>query len=794
MAAANGTAYGVGNCAFWVAPSGGINQDVNPTGIPQNTMSLPATLIAGNLMTIASTQGLQTGQLVQPTFTSGVVGLTSGAGYFLYIASTTTIGFATSVGNAFAGTLITISGTPVGGNLQYNFVPTSGELGMILSVGVFSDAGNTYALNDGQIQQVNDLSGNTSGSGFAATQTTPANQPVFQGVGFYSDPDSAVGFIRAGNDNYGGSHRYLNLPASCEIGGGAIANEGTIIWAGRIMPEVSYGTGGLDGGSGSRFVYSIGSAPYFLELQSNNTINKIGIYDGDTGDHNAFPKNFSVPDMNPVVIAVRFSSASGSIGVAETKLYVGTNYTDTIASNLLASTQSGGTLPANVGLNIPQEIAEFIVFDRALTDAQIQTLIQQIQDRICGGFYNPQQIFFYGDSRTAGSSPDISIDVDLGLHRNWPNKALRRIGGRVNWAINIAQQGNSIAQQQAAWNLISASVDATDFTNVIAMGEIGINDAQFHRITAVTGNLNGTTTISGISSMTQIVVGQVVTDSTTPGNIPANTVVQSVNIAGSSCVVSNICGTATGDNLTFTSNATSVERGLTNLWNSMLTAGVTKIIAMTIPLGPATALDPTGISIVNAVNAWMRNPANIPSNVTICDNAADTRLGTSAPSGYQSSDGLHWTDAGYSVYAQNAALGTNATFAPSAVGKGSISSALGLNSSGGSSVAQQFNFTATGVTTTPSLSTATVLSSNDCAGSVTITAPAGSAIQVEIYGATDAVSSAVPLSAGLPFPFIVPANQSSTFFFTLPGAMYSIAFQFTAVTAGTYSVVVGGSI
>jgi hypothetical protein len=357
---------------------GGVNQDVEPTVVAGNTMSLSATAVASNLATLSSTAGLQTGQVVQFTG-SGITGLTSGSAYFLFIASATTVGFATSAANALAGTLISISGTPSSGVLNFNFQVNTyvdgGPIEKICAANVFSDAGHTVALDGMPVQQVSDVSGNTSGSGFAATQTTPANQPIFRSLGCWSDPDGATSLLEFPNNAYSGhTNAYLNLPASCEIGGGAVANEGTIIWAGRILPEMGYRSGGPQT---SLYPFFIGS--YGLELQSNNTQNVIGLYNGGRC---TFQKPFVIPDINPIVMALRFSSASGAIGVNQTKLYVGTNFTDTALSsgsqfNFLSGTQSGGTIAFNNGsYNLPQELGEFIVFDRALTDSQIQTLIQ----------------------------------------------------------------------------------------------------------------------------------------------------------------------------------------------------------------------------------------------------------------------------------------------------------------------------------------------------------------------------------------------------------------------------------
>jgi hypothetical protein len=266
------------------------------------------------------------------------------------------------------------------------------------------------------------------------------------------------------------------------------------------------------------------------------------------------------------------------------------------------------------------------------------------------------------------------------MRRNWPFRAGRRIGGCANWQVNLANPGDSVTMQQAAWNAIKATVDPTDFPNSVAIGELGINDSAYRNTNtaACTWTTSSTTVTINSQTASQISAGQVVTGT----GIPANTTVVSVTWSGvtqTSFVLSATPTQAgTSGTLTFTCNAASVQTALTNLWNSMLSAGVKKVIAMTVPLGAATSLSSFSQAIVNAVNTWMRTPGNLPSGVSLCDNAADTRLSAGAPSGYQTNDGLHWTDAGYGVYAQNAAFGTNATSAPTAVGAASLASALGI--------------------------------------------------------------------------------------------------------------------
>src|SRR5258708_1055855 len=79
---------------------------------------IQTTAIASNKVALRSTTGINTGDYVKVTFTGySIRGLTSGSSYYAIVASSTTLGFATSNANAIAGTYITISGTPTGANV-----------------------------------------------------------------------------------------------------------------------------------------------------------------------------------------------------------------------------------------------------------------------------------------------------------------------------------------------------------------------------------------------------------------------------------------------------------------------------------------------------------------------------------------------------------------------------------------------------------------------------------------------------------------------------------------------------
>jgi hypothetical protein len=129
------------------------------------TTSLSAVAASGNLLTVASTAALQTGLLVQYTGT-GVTGLTSGNFYYLYVASSTTIGFATSAANAAADTLISISGTPSAGLL--NPYATAIALSATAAATNLLTVASTAALVTGQLVEYtgSGVTGLTSGSSY----------------------------------------------------------------------------------------------------------------------------------------------------------------------------------------------------------------------------------------------------------------------------------------------------------------------------------------------------------------------------------------------------------------------------------------------------------------------------------------------------------------------------------------------------------------------------------------------------------------------------------------------------
>lgn len=88
------------------------------SGTGSKAITLPGTAIGSNQITVTASPDLIQGMPV--TYTgSGITGLTTSTVYYVITVSSTLISLATSQANANAGTVITISGTPVNGILTY---------------------------------------------------------------------------------------------------------------------------------------------------------------------------------------------------------------------------------------------------------------------------------------------------------------------------------------------------------------------------------------------------------------------------------------------------------------------------------------------------------------------------------------------------------------------------------------------------------------------------------------------------------------------------------------------------
>lgn len=89
------------------------------TGTGTKAISLPASAVSSNQITVTASPDLQQGMAV--TYTgSGITGLTTSTVYYVIYVSSTLISLASTQANANAGTVISISGTPTSGALTYN--------------------------------------------------------------------------------------------------------------------------------------------------------------------------------------------------------------------------------------------------------------------------------------------------------------------------------------------------------------------------------------------------------------------------------------------------------------------------------------------------------------------------------------------------------------------------------------------------------------------------------------------------------------------------------------------------
>lgn len=448
--------------------------------------------------------------------------------------------------------------------------------------GLYSDTGQTYISSDGAaVASAFDWSGgttpNTSGSQVYATASGSA-QPTLHMFGRTGDPDGSQPQLLFSTSNY------LTLPSSAAIGNnGTTANEGTIIICARVDP-----TAQTNGGVGYPFVIGGSIGLYF---SATNTINA---YNGSV---NAFPNAFNFDPFKPQCLALRFSSTAGAVGAAQTKFYAGQKFSSVINSNLLSGSKTGGTINNSAGsYSLAMGVSEFLMFNVALTDAQIFSIMQAIQDRVCPGWTDSAQVLFFGDSRAIGYTPNSGTFTNEAYARQWPRRCLSQVGGYAT-SYNQGVSGNTIAQQQTVFATNAALLSSSSYGKCVCVGEIGVND------------------------------------------IRAGTTAANIEYGGTS-------GTGTS-----TSPATG---SLLYLCNYMLAHGATNVVAMTIAPSVSGSLQLTSSqeTVRQAVNAWMTTPGNLPPGVTVCDNASDARLTNIY---YMASDGLHPNDAGYGVYSQNAA-------------------------------------------------------------------------------------------------------------------------------------------
>ena len=299
-------------------------------------------------------------------------------------------------------------------------------------------SGGAGTANKGLVQQCTDNSGNAN----TVTQPTAASAPLLSQFGCIAEtPEPALRFRSA-------SSQFLPIPSSVKIGDGSPTSEATIIICLRALP-------GNDG-----FFWATGTQGFWPTAATS-----VGIFSG--GANHSFPNPFTINTFAPQPIAIRFKSG-------ETKLFGDTNYTDTIATNFLTGTVSGGFIGTLGGANFfaDFDFYDLAIFDQALSDADVLTVMQGMKDRVAPteGLYG--QLLAFGDSRTAGYN---SVAGNLITSRSWPGRAKRDLGGIGQW-YSCAHAGDKIADQSTALTTFLTLLKPSIYSKRIVIGEVGVND------------------------------------------------------------------------------------------------------------------------------------------------------------------------------------------------------------------------------------------------------------------------------------------------------------------------------
>jgi lysophospholipase L1-like esterase len=287
------------------------------------------------------------------------------------------------------------------------------------------------------VQTCYDSSGNSN----TLTQSASANAPLIsQFASIAESPEPAMRFRSA-------SSQFLPIPAGAKLGDGSPANEGTIIMCLRALP-------GLDG-----FPWSTGS----IGIWPTGTA-QLSIFNGS---EHAFPNPFALNIFGPQPIAVRFNSAG-------TKFYGDTNYTDSIATNFLTGSVTGGFIGSlnGSGFFADMDLYDFAQFDQALSDADVLTVMQAMKDRVSPLEGQFAQVLAFGDSRTQGYNASNGV---LPVARSWPARTKRALGGAGQW-FSSAHAGDTIANQSTALTTFLTLLKPAIYSKRIVIGEVGVND------------------------------------------------------------------------------------------------------------------------------------------------------------------------------------------------------------------------------------------------------------------------------------------------------------------------------
>lgn len=328
-------------------------------------------------------------------------------------------------------------------------------------LGVYSDAGSTPAGPGAGVQQWNDLSGAGNHLKQASTSYLPVYN-AFAGAVAPAGPATVAPYGYTTNVDqpsyppsvlFDGSSSFMYLPDSATFSAtgctAVVCSRGPyyspITLGNTAGPFINYGwVGGRPGGMAMRTSISSGfNPPTFL------------------------------PALQPMVHGFTSSQTRN-----QTRIYLGTNQTLTTGSHLANFAMTGGAVGATPSYLDPTlgyfffrgEIFEIVVFNTPLDDAQMATLIGQMQS--ANGLppeAGHSQVVFVGDSLTAGG-PGIRP-----LTHCFAARLTRRYGGAIK-PLLLAVPGHSIASQQTLVTDQLPGMDKTSFKANVATVCCGSND------------------------------------------------------------------------------------------------------------------------------------------------------------------------------------------------------------------------------------------------------------------------------------------------------------------------------
>lgn len=329
-------------------------------------------------------------------------------------------------------------------------------------VGVFSDAGTTPANSGEGVYQWNDQSGSAN----HLSQATAGNRPMYNKYTASLTAGGAATLAPYGGvvDTYrptaaapallfDGSASYLDIPASLAIppAGATVL----VLTRGPYFSPISFGTDGT---------YTVNFG------WTGGTPQKMSIYNSGLRE---FPAVTYLPTLTPIVHGIRCSAA-----LNESRLYVGTNQQSALGQSFINFAMTGGAVGRTLNLSyggpgnfsFAGEIYEIVVFNFALSDNQMKTMLSAMQ--AANGIRadaNSNQIVFIGDSLTAGGPGTPAMS------RCYPWQLCQQFGGSFK-PLLLAVPGQNISQQQALVTNQVLPLDRAPFTANVAVVCCGSND------------------------------------------------------------------------------------------------------------------------------------------------------------------------------------------------------------------------------------------------------------------------------------------------------------------------------